>query len=248
MPSVIHAVRSVAVVTLMMLASCKLDTNVAATGPTAAVKLINLLQGAENASIGFETGRPLSVIGFPSIAPTEASSYFFVTAGAPRQLRVLLTSATVLDSTVTFAANQYYTIVTTGLRTARDAAAPSYLILQNNMSAVTTGNVRFRFVHGATATARVDVHVAADSATFDATSLLFANVPYRGTATVESRIAGNRKICVIVTGVLPSPAGSNCASLRRFGVASGVVVTVALRDPAGTETTPGVLLTLDRTP
>lgn len=244
----LRVARHAVVLAAMALTSCTLENGTGDSGPVAAIKVVNLLQGVDNASIGFETGRPLSVIAFPSIAPVDAAAYYFVAAGVPRQLRVLRTTSTVLDSTVTFTANLYYTIVLTGSTTGTGIRAPGYLVLQNNMGAVTTGSVRFRFVHGATGTASVDVHVAADSVAFDATTSLMQDIPFRGTATSEARLAGNQKVCVIATGVKPTATGSNCAAVRAFGVSSGIGMTAALRDPSATETVPGLLLTLDRTP
>lgn len=250
MRNVIRAARSAVLFAVVALTSCSLDSSPPTddSTPRAAVKVINLLQGVDNALIGFETGRPLTVIAYPSVAPTEPGTYFFVPAAVPKQLRVLLTTATVLDSTVTFADRQTYTIFTLGSRTATGVTGPGYLVLQNNMTVVANGGVRLRFVHGATATVPVDVHVIADSAAFTAAPALMQNVRYRGTATVEARLAGNRRLCVIATGVVPTATGSNCLAVLSVGVAPGISVTAALRDPVGTETTPGVLLTVDRTP
>ena len=212
------------------------------------MKVINLLQGVDNASIGFETGRPLSVIAFPSVAPVENASYFFVSAAGPRQLRVLLTTVTVLDSTVTFTPQQYYTIVTLGTRGTTGAGAPGYLVLLNNMTPVTTGNVRFRFIHGAERVGAVDVYNVVDSVSFSVSSRLFERVAYRGSVTIESRTAGNRGLCVIAAGTLPTSNGSNCLALRFYGVGGGSGLTAALREPTAAETAPAILLTLDRSP
>jgi hypothetical protein len=232
----------------LSLASCRLDTATVDQGPLAGVKVINLLQGEDNTSIGFETGRPLAVIVFPSVAPTGGGSYFFSRAAINRQLRVLRTSSTVLDSTVLFTPNLYYTVVTLGVSGSTGRAAPRYLILTNNMSAVATGSVRFRFIHGASSVGGVDVHIISDSSTFSADSRLFENVTYGNAVTTEGRLADNRAVCVIAAGTVPVANGSNCSVLRFYGVQSGSVMTAALREPASTETRPDLLFSLDRTP
>jgi hypothetical protein len=242
------AVRRAAVLALVTVASCKLPSTADQSGPLAAVKVINLLQGVDNASIGFETGRPLSVIAFPSVAPVENGTYFFVSAAGPRQLRVLLTTATVLDSTVTFTPEQYYTIVTLGTRGSTGASAPGYLVLLNNMTPVSTGNVRFRFIHGAASVGAVDVYNVADTGSFNLSARLFERVLYRGSVTIESRTAGNRGLCVIAAGTLPTSNGSNCLALRLYGVGGGSGLTGALREPTAAETAPAILFTLDRSP
>jgi hypothetical protein len=244
-----RSARTAAALAVAMLASsCLSPVTADQSGPQAAVKVINLLQGVDNASIGFETGRPLSVIAYPSIAPTENGSYFFVSAAGPRQLRVLLTTSTVLDSTVTFTPQQYYTIVTTGTRGATGAGAPGYLVLLNNMSPVATGQIRLRFIHGASSVGAVDVYNTADTSTFTPASRLFQGVPYRGSMTIESPTAGNRGLCVIASGTVPTANGSNCLALRLYGVGGGAGLTAALREPTASETAPAILFTLDRTP
>jgi hypothetical protein len=241
-------VRRAAVLALVTVASCKLPSATGETGPLAAVKVINLLQGVDNASIGFETGRPLSMIAYPSVAPVEDGTYFFVSAAGPRQLRVLLTTATVLDSTVTFTPEQYYTIVTLGTQGTTGVGAPGYLVLLNNMTPVSTGNVRFRFIHGAARVGAVDVYNVADTGSFSLAARLFERVLYRGSVTIESRTAGNRGLCVIAAGTLPTSNGSNCLALRLYGVGGGSGLTAALREPTAAETAPAILFTLDRSP
>lgn len=248
MPIVFRSIRAIVALTVCTLTACRLDSTRPDEGPLAALKVIHLMQGVDNAQFGFETGRSLATVTFSSIAPTEDAAYFFAAADSPRKLLLLLPTATILDTTVTLVQNAYYTVVTTGTRGASGAAAPAFLILQNDMTRVLGGNVRFRFIHGAVASGPVDVHISPDSGGLNAATRIADAVPFRGSTRIESPVGGTRTVCVIGAGVLPTPNGSNCSALRTYAVPPGVALTAVLRDPLGTETTPGLLYTLDRTP
>jgi len=248
MPIVFRSIRAIIALTVSTLSACGLDSTRAEEGPLAALKVIHLMQGVDNAQIGFETGRALATVTFSNVAPTEDAAYLFTAADGPRKLLLLLPTSTILDSTLTLLPNTHYTVVTTGTLGASGAAAPAFVILQNNMTRVLGGNVRFRFIHGAAATGPVDVHISPDSGGFDTATRIADAVPFRGNARIEAAVGGTRTVCVIAAGVRPLPNGSNCAALRSYGVPPGAVLTAALRDPIGTEARSGILYTLDRNP
>ena len=248
MPIVFRSIRAIVALTVCTLSACRLDSTRTEDGPLAALKVIHLMQGVDNAQLGFETGRPLATVTFLSIAPTEDAAYLFAAADGPRKLLLLLPTATILDTTLTLVPNTHYTIVTTGTRGASGAAAPAFVILQNNMTRVLGGNVRFRFIHGAVDTGPVDVHISPDTGGFAAATRFSAAVPFRGTTRIEAPVGGTRTVCVIGAGVLPTLNGSNCSALSAYAVPPGVALTVVLRSPSSTETAPGILYTLDRAP
>jgi len=248
MCTVSRFIRALVALATCTLTACGPGSTATTDGPLAALKIIHLLQGVDNAQIGFVADRALATVTFPSIAPTEDAAYLFTAADGPRKLLLLLPAATILDSTLTLVPNTFYTIVTTGTRGASGTAAPQFVILQNDMTRVLGGNVRFRFIHGAVASGPVDVHIRPDTGGFAAATRFAAAVPFRGGTRIEAPVGGNRTVCVIGAGVLPTPNGSNCRALRSYGVPPGAALTAVLRDPVGTETTPGILFTLDRTP
>jgi len=248
MCTVSRSTRALVALAICTLTACGPGSTATEDGPLAALKIIHLMQGVDNAQIGFVSERALATVTFPSIAPTEDAAYLFTAAAGPRKLLLLLPTATILDSTLTLLPNTFYTIVTTGTRGASGAAAPAFVILQNDMTRVLGGNVRFRFIHGAMAGGPVDVHIRPDTGGFAAATRFSAAVAFRGSMRIEAPVGGNRTVCVIGAGVLPTPNGSNCRALRSYGVPPGTALTAVLRDPIATETTPDLLFTLDRTP
>ncbi len=216
---------------------------------TAQVKIIHGIAGANGVDIGVADARPLTGVNFTGIAPAAPGTYLALPAGVPLRLRVFLGSATVIDSTTTLTPNANFTVFASGSPTGTGNTAPKFILLKDSITAPAAGNIRLRAVHAAAGVPNVDIHAAASTGTFSATTRILANVPFRAAGSVDVP-AGNYQLCVIGAGTTPNAAGTNCAILRTTGaVAAGTVATAFARDANGpAETAPQLQITVDRNP
>jgi hypothetical protein len=233
----------------LFVVGCDSDDPVAPVTTSANVKIIHAIAGANGVDIGTGDSRPFTGVNFTAVAPSAAAQYAALPANTALRLRVFLGTATVIDSTTTLAANQNYTVIASGLPGGTGATTPRFILLQDNITAPAAGNIRLRAVHAAAGVGSVDIHAAASTGTFSASTRAFAAVPFRGSGAVEVP-AGNYQLCVIGAGTTPTANGSNCAILRTTGaVAAGTVATAFARDAnAPSETAPQLQLTVDKNP
>jgi hypothetical protein len=231
------------------LVACDDDNGTTPVSQSAQVKIIHAIAGANGVDIGVADTKPFTNVNFTTVAPSAAGAYTALPAGAPLRLRVFLGTATVIDSTTTLTANGNFTVIASGSPTGTGATAPKFILLQDNIAAPAAGSIRLRAVHAAAGVGNVDIHAAASTGTFSATTRVFAAVPFRGSGAVEVP-AGNYQLCVIGAGTTPTANGSNCAILKTTGaIAAGTIATAFARDAnAPTETAPQLQITVDKAP
>lgn len=237
------------VLSVAALGACSDDDPVAPTSPSANVKIVHAIAGANGVDIGVGDTRPLTGVNFTAVAPAAGGTYLALPAATPLRLRVFLGSVTVIDSTTTLAPNQNYTVIASGAPGGTGATAPRFILLQDNVTAPAAGNIRLRAVHAAAGVGTVDIHATASTGTFSASTRAFAAVPFRGAGSVEVA-AGNYQLCVIGAGTTPTANGSNCAILTTTGaIAAGTAATAFARDANGSaESGPRLQITVDRNP
>jgi hypothetical protein len=163
--------------------------------------------------------------------------------GGARRIRVLAGGTAVIDATPTLSAGTDYTIIATGRAGGTPAIAP--LVLTDDNSAPSSGNIRVRIVHGAATVPNVDVYVGTAGAALPATAAL-TNVPFRGAAYLPPVPAGNYRVCVVLAG--SGTAGGCAIDVTTGAIPAGVVATAVALDPAPGSQAPGALLTVDRQP
>lgn len=231
------------------LAACGKDDTLAPVSASARVKVINAIGGANGVDFAVGDQRTFTALNFTSVAPSLPGTYTALPAETPLRLRVYLGSATLIDSTVTLIADASYSLIASGTSNGTGAAAPRFILLQDNLSTLAAGAIRLRALHAAPGVASVDVHAALTGTQFSITTRTFASLGFRAASTVDVP-SGTYQICVLGAGLTPTANGSNCAILLSTGVISaGSVVTAMVRDPnTPSETTPRIQVTIDRSP
>ena len=218
----------------------------------AGVKVVHAIANAGAVSVLVDNTPVATNFTFPNVFPSVAGAadplYASVDAGS-RRLRVnLANGTTAIDQTATLAAGANYTVIAAGTAGGSGTLAPAYILLTDDVSAPSAGNIRLRAVHAASAVPAVDISVASGTTAPFTWTRAFQNVAFRqsGSATVP---AGTYSVCVTLAGTAPNATGANCAILASTGaVAAGTVATAIARDPATGQTAPSLLLTVDRRP
>lgn len=175
---------------LLSLAACSDDDSTGATA-TARVRVVHASPNAPAVDVLVDDATALSSV------PYRASSDFLSVNAGLRRLRVRAagTTTTVIDATVSLAAQESYTVLATGL-----LAGIQPLVVIDTLTAPAAGQVKVRVIHGAPAAAGVDVYVTAPGANIATATPVLTNVPFRGVSNYLTVPAGQYQIRVTPTG------------------------------------------------
>ena len=231
------------------IAACGKEDTLAPVSASARVKVINAIAGANGVDFAVGDQRTFTALNFTSVAPALPGTYTALPAETPLRLRVYLGSVTLIDSTMTLITDASYSLIVSGRSGGTGAAAPRFILLQDNIVPPAAGAIRLRALHAAPGVGSVDVHAALTGTQFSATTRTFASLGFRAASTVDAPF-GTYQICVLGAGVTPTANGSNCTILISTGVIpAGSVVTALVRDPnTPTETTSQIQVAIDRSP
>jgi hypothetical protein len=268
-----------AALSLATLAACTND--VAEPGPQPGfVKVVHAIANAGAVNVLADTLPLATNVAYATVGPSANFQYFGLPAGT-RQVRVVPVagSAAVITADVPVESDRYITLVAAGLVGGTGALAPAFIVLRDSVTtdaatAPAAGQIRLRAVHAATSIAGpVDVHAqlvgTGAPRAFSASTRLFANLAFRGSATAQvpapvtataTVAARNYDICVIAAGVTPTATGGGCAIVTASALptttASGLtdaqgrrgraVVTALVIDATPPATAPRLLVTTDK--
>jgi len=185
------------------LAACSDDEPVT----TAQLRAVHLSPNAPNVDI-LVNGAQVAT----NVAYLDNTDYLSVPSGpATVQVRPTGTSTNVIDETPTLAADSSYTVLA-----ANFVAQIEAILLTDDRTAPTVGNVRVRIVHGAPTAPAVDVYVTAPAADLETSTPVLVNRIFRSVsayltvpaATYRIRVtAAGTKTVVIDSGDVPLSSG-----------------------------------------
>jgi hypothetical protein len=246
-----------AAATLVVAAACSAKdapTGPRTTGPSGRLRVVNAVPdptrgGTENVKIGDQ-------VFAVNLAYGAATGYQRVYTG-PRDLHVRRTSDTtikVLDQTFAVDADKDFTAFALGKLTTNGGTGIAAVLLPDDNSAPTTGNVKLRFVNASPAAGSVDIYITAPTASIttltpDVSGLNFASataylVKAAGTYRVRVTTTATKTVILDITQtagtappspVIPALPALTAGSIRTIAIldksGSGTPITAAIYNP-----------------
>ena len=158
------------------------------------------------------------------VAYDESTDYYAIPSGTTDiQVQAVGSNDDVLAASPSLAANTDYTVIAANL-----LASIEPLLLTDNNTAPTAGNVKVRVVHGAPSAPAVDVYVTAPGADLATATPTLTGVSFKGVSAYLSVPAGDYEIRVTPTGTKTVVIDSGTVPL-----ASGQIRTVIATDAPG---------------
>jgi hypothetical protein len=192
------------------------------TGPEteAQVRVVHASPDAPSVDVLVDDALVLS--GVPYLG---ASAYLDVPAGT-RNVKVNAagTSTTVIDADVNLATGIDYTVIAAGL--VSDIAP---IVLEDDLTAPSNGNVKVRAVHGAPSAPAVDIYVTAPGADLATATPVLTGVPFGAASDYLSVPAGDYQLRI-------TPAGSKTVVIDTGSltlVAGQIRTAIAVDSPGG---------------
>ncbi|MGH7714055.1 MAG: DUF4397 domain-containing protein [Gemmatimonadaceae bacterium] len=184
----------------------------------------------------------------------------------PTSTNINITSVALIDTTITFNADTYYTLVWTGFARAGQTPADRLVLIQDNIPDVPAGQVSVRVVNLGLDLASVDVFATASATAALPTSPLLSGVAAGAASAYQTQTPGPLALQVTATGtrspilaqVLAPPGRAADATLNLTAVGgstmggSALTAFVFRRSVAGSTaanfTTPGIVYIVDKDP
>ena len=208
------------------------DTDTTEPAATAQLRVVHASPDAPNVDVLVDGTVALSNVPYKT-----ASSYLEASAGS-RNLRVRPTGTTtvVIDANADLAAGRAYTVLATGR-----VASLAPLVLQDDLTAPASGNVRLRLVHAAPSAGNVDIYVTAPTADLATATPTLANVAFRAASAYLEVPAGTYRVRI-------TPVGSKTVAIdvNNVALAAGQIRTAVAVDATGGGTPLGAILLADR--
>jgi len=201
-------------------AGCSDDNSSTAPATEAGVRVVHASPDAPSVDVLVDDTQVLSAVPY-----LGSSSYLEVPSGT-RNVKVNAagTSTTVIDADLPLTAGADYTVIAGGLVS---EIAP--LVLEDDRSAPSSGNVKVRAVHGAASAPAVDIYVTAPGADLQAATPALTNVPFGAASDYLTVPASDYQVRV-------TPAGSKTVVIDSgtLTLAAGQVRTaIAVDTPGG---------------
>ncbi len=159
-----------------------------------------------------------------SNVPYKASSPYLNVRQGTRNVKVNAagTSTTVINANLTLSNDTDTTVLATGR-----LASIEPLVLTDNNTPPTAGNIKLRLVHSAPGAGNVDIYVTAPTASLASATPNFANVPFKGASSYLDVPAGTYRVRITPTGTKTVAIDSGSVTLT----AGQIRTAVAVGDP-----------------
>lgn len=209
----------------LALAGCGSGSN----APAARLRVVHASANAPAVDVLVDNNREVAS------APYKASSAYLNLVPGIRNIKVNAagTSTTVINANPTLAGGTDTTVLAVGR-----LANIEPLVLSDNNTAPTAGNIKLRLVHSASGAGNVDIYVTAPEANLATATPNFSSVPFKGVSPYVSVPAGTYRVRI-------TPAGTKTVAIDSgsLTLAAGQIRTaVAVGDPGvGQELTAIVL-------
>lgn len=156
----------------------------------------------------------------------------------PNSTNIAVTSSWFVDTTLTFTANTYYTIVHVGLGRGTGTAKQGLVVRADTFPAQSTTNVSYRVWNVGNDLGAVDVYATALSTDALPASATFSNVAYNARSAYVSRAAGTLALRVFATGtttpalitatMTPGTAGTTSVDPIGGSAVAGTIATAMI--------------------
>ena len=200
-------------------AACSDDDDNTGPGGEARVRVVHASPDAPAVDVLVDDAEVLGDV------PYLASSDYLELAPGQRNLKVNAagTATTVIDADVDLTDGADYTVIASG-----PVAALAPIVLEDDNTAPSAGNVRVRAIHGAPGAPAVDIYVTAPGADLEAETPVLTGVEFGDVADYIEAPAGDYQVRV-------TPAGSKAVVIDSgtLSLASGQVRTAIAVDAAG---------------
>jgi hypothetical protein len=154
-----------------------------------------------------------------------ASNYLTLNSGTRRvEVRATGTTTDVIDASPSFARNTDYTILAVDF-----VASIAPLVLTDDNSAPTAGNIKLRLVHASPSAGPVDIYVESPGTDINTVTPTLSNVPFKTASDYLSVPAGSYEVFVTPTGTKTVAIDSGSLTLT----AGQIRTAVALDAPGG---------------
>ena len=132
----------------------------------------------------------------PSVGYAAPTSYTSVNSGS-RHLQVEPSGTTtpVIDETITLNSGTHYTLITDNF-----AAAITPVLLTDDNTAPSSGNIKLRFVNAGAGAGDVDIYVLTPESSLPGTPPTVSNLVFGSASSYQSLVAGTYEIFVTIAG------------------------------------------------
>ncbi len=154
--------------------------------------------------------------------PYKANSgYLKVIPPGSTKIEVRPTGAStdVINATVTLAAKTDHTVLATNF-----VASIEPLVLTDDNTPPSAGNVKVRLVHGAPSAPPVDIYVTAPGADLSTATPTLTNVPFKGVSNYLSVPAGTYQVRIVPTGTKTVVIDSGSLTLAAGQIRTAIAV------------------------
>ncbi|MGZ8399296.1 MAG: DUF4397 domain-containing protein [Gemmatimonadales bacterium] len=195
--------------------ACSDDDSTTAPTTEAGVRVVHASPDAPNVDVLVDDAQVLSAVPY-----LGASGYLDVPAGS-RNVKVNAagTSTTVIDADLPLTAGTSYTVIAGGL--VSDIAP---IVVEDDLSAPSSGNVKVRAVHGAPSAPAVDIYVTAPGADLAAATPTLTNVPFGAASDYLEVPAGDYQVRVTPAGLKVVVIDSGSLTLAAGQVRTAIAV------------------------
>jgi hypothetical protein len=170
-------------------AACSDDNAPPAT--TTRLRAVHLSPDAPNVNILVNGSQVAS-----NVAYEASTDYYDIPSGTTRiQVQPVGTTTNAIDASPSLLANTDYTVIAANL-----VASIEPLLLTDNNTAPTAGNVKVRIVHGAPSAPAVDVYITVPGVDIAVASPTLTDVAFKGVSAYQTVPAGTYQIRVTPTG------------------------------------------------
>ena len=208
------------------------DDDVTGPGTTASLRVVHASPDAPNVDVLVDNSAVLT-----NVAYKTASNYLAVPSGN-RNVKVRATGAStvVIDQTPTLNPGAFYTVLATGR-----LASIAPVVLTDDQTSPTSGNIRLRLVHAAPAAGNVDVYVTAPTVDIATATPTLTNLAFRAASNYLDVPAGTYRVRI-------TPAGTKTVAIDVNNVAltAGQVRTAVALDAPGGGAPLGAILLADK--
>jgi len=213
------------------LGACSDSTDLDDEDDQARIRVVHASPDAPNVDVLIDGAQVVTNAAF-----TESSSYLDVDAGS-RVLRVeaVGTNTAAITTTLNAVGATDYTVIA-----ANRLASIEPLVLTDDNTAPTAGNIKLRVVHGAPGAPNVDVYITAPTADLATATANFSNVAFRGFSPYASVPAGAYRVRVTTAGTRTVVIDSGTLTLT-----TGQIRTAIARDITGGGAPFGLILLSD---
>jgi hypothetical protein len=184
-----------------------------------------------NFDVAINTKNVFTGVSFESVEPS--SGYQKVSSGSDsvEVFQTGTTTAVIPSTSLSFGGSSQYTVVLTGrYNSTLPPNVPTAVLLTDNNTAPTSGNVEFRIIHASPSTATVDIYIVPPGTDITNAPKTFSGLTFQQASPSYASLAGGTTYSVIATFAGTSQP---IVSLNYNPGSAGAIATMVLADQPG---------------